>query len=179
MEAYELKIPKKRIAILVGKKGRDKRRLEKLMGCKVTVNSEGEVVIRGEDNLKCYECLNIVKAIGRGCNPDVAMQLVDEENCCEIIDITNYSGKNKAKQKRIKGRIIGRGGKIRKTIELLTETNVVVYGKTVCVVGSMENVSIARNAVNDILKGAPIGPVLSVINKKMKQLNSLENTNIY
>lgn len=172
MEAYELKIPRKRIAVLVGKHGKDKRNIERATGCKIDVNSEGEVIIKGEDNLKCYECVNVARAIGRGCRPEVAMQLTKEDNCSEIIDITNYSGKNKDKQKRIKGRIIGKDGKIRRTIEFLSDTSMVVYGKTVCIVGHMENVSIARNAVNDILKGAPHGPVLGVVEKKMKALKS-------
>lgn len=173
MEVYELKIPKKRIAVLIGEKGRDKRRIEKLTRCKIEVNSEGEVKIHSNESLEGYECLNIIKAIGRGCRPDVASQLKSENNACEIIDITVYSGKNKAKAKRIKGRIIGKGGKIRKTVEYVTGTNIVVYGKTVCIVGEMEEVSIARNAVNDILKGAPIGPVLGVIERKMKELKQL------
>lgn len=173
MEVYELKIPKKRVAVLIGEKGRDKRKIEKVTNCKVDVNSEGEVKIQSEDSLKCYDCLNIVKAIGRGCRPDVAISLANEENGCEIIDIIAYSGKNKGKEKRIKGRIIGKGGRIRKTIEIITNTNIVVYGKTVCIVGSLEEVAIARNAISDILKGAPIGPVLNVIERKMKELKSL------
>ena len=179
MEIYELKIPKRRVAVLIGEKGRDKRKIEKLTKCKINVNSDGEVKIQSNESLEGYECLNIIKAIGRGCRPDVALQLKNDENCCEIIDIRVYTGKNKVKEKRIKGRIIGKGGKIRKTIEYVTGTNIVVYGKTVCIVGSMEEVNIARSAVNDILKGAPIGPVLGVIERKMKELKQLENTNIY
>ncbi|MBU2639260.1 MAG: KH domain-containing protein [Nanoarchaeota archaeon] len=173
MDINEIKIPKKRIAVLIGEKGKDKRRLEKLSECKVEVNSEGEVIIKGEDSLKCFECLNVVKAIGRGCKPDIAFSLLNEKNCSDILNITEYSGKNKLKQKRIKARIIGTGGKVRKTIEDLTETYIVIYGKTVCIVGPLEGVAIARGAVNDILKGAPVGPVYSVIEKKMKRLKAL------
>ena len=173
MQIYEIKIPKRRVAVLIGEKGSDKRKIEKLTKCKINVNSEGEVKIESKESLEGYECFNIVKAIGRGCRPDVASQLINEENCCEIIDVTSYSGKNKAKERRIKGRIIGKGGKIRKTVEYVTGTNIVVYGKTVCIVGNMEEVNIARTAVNDILKGAPIGPVLGVIERKMKELKQL------
>ena len=172
METYDLKIPKKRVAVLVGKRGIDKRRLEKETGCKINVNSEGEVLIEGE-SMESYECSNVVKAIGRGCKPSVALTLSKVDNCCEIIDITNYSGKNKDKMKRIKGRIIGKEGKIRKILEKVTDTNIVVYGKTVCIVGGLEEVDIARNAVNDILKGAPQGPVFSVVERKIKELKSL------
>tara|TARA_Y100000310_G_C20630818_1_gene788571 strand:- start:684 stop:1205 length:522 start_codon:yes stop_codon:yes gene_type:complete len=173
MESYELKIPKKRVAVLVGKKGVDKRKIEKATECSIIVNSEGEVIIKGEDGLKCYECSNITKAIGRGCKPSVAMSLLKEDNCCEIIDIAEYCGKNKEKMKRIKGRIIGKEGRVRKIIEKITNVNLVVYGKTVCIVGEIEEVGIAKNAVHDILKGAPQGPVFSVVERKIKELKSL------
>ncbi|MAF51082.1 MAG: RNA-processing protein [Nanoarchaeota archaeon] len=173
METYEVKIPKKRVAVLIGEKGKDKRRIESSTDCKILVNSEGEVVIKGEESLKAFECLNIVKTIGRGCRPSVALRLIKEDHCCEIIDITDYSGKNKDKMKRIKGRIIGKEGRIRKIVEKITGTNVVVYGKTICIVGEMEEVNIARNAVHDILKGAPQGPVFSVVERKIKELKKL------
>jgi len=44
MEVYDLKIPKKRVAVLVGQKGRDKRSLERSTKCKIDVNSDGEFV---------------------------------------------------------------------------------------------------------------------------------------
>lgn len=170
MEKYELKIPKKRVAVLIGEKGKDKRKIEEESKCKVEVNSEGEVKITGEESLNCYDCMNIVKAIGRGCRPDVALNLLKEDNCCEIIDIGEYSGKRKDKMKRIKGRIIGKEGKVRKILEKITDTNIVVYGKTICITGNIEEVDVARNAVHDILKGAPQGPVFNVVERKIKEL---------
>ena len=173
MESNELKIPKKRVAVLIGEKGRDKRKLEKLSECKIEVNSDGEVIIKGEESLKCFECSNVVKAIGRGCKPEIALSLLKEDNCCEVINIIDYSGKNKDKLKRIKGRIIGTGGKVRKNIEKMTDTYIVIYGKTVAIIGQLEEVAIARTAVNDILKGAPVGPVYGVIERKMSDLKGL------
>jgi ribosomal RNA assembly protein len=170
MESYEVKIPKLRVAVLIGEKGRDKRLIEKSSECKILINTEGEVKIVGDDSVKCFECLNIVKAIGRGCKPSVALSLLKEDNCSEILDITDYSGKNKDKLQRMKGRIIGKEGKIRKTLEKITGCNVVVYGKTVCIVGPLEEVQITRNAVHDILKGAPQGPVFNVVERKIKEL---------
>jgi ribosomal RNA assembly protein len=173
MESYEIKIPKKRVAVLVGRRGVDKRKLEKDTECRIQVNSDGEVLIEGKDSLKCYDCSNIIKAIGRGCKPNIALSLLKEENCCEIIDVTGYAGKKKDRMKRIKGRIIGKEGRVRKILEKITDTCIVVYGKTVCIVGGLEEVHIARNAVNDILKGAPHGPVFSVVERKIKELKSL------
>ena len=89
MQSYELKIPKKRVAVLVGKRGVDKRKLERDTECRIQVNSEGEVLIEG-DSLKSYDCSNVVKAIGRGCKPNIALSLLKEENCCEIIEFSGH-----------------------------------------------------------------------------------------
>ena len=48
MQIYEIKIPKRRVAVLIGEKGSDKRKIEKLTKCKINVNSEGEVKISVE-----------------------------------------------------------------------------------------------------------------------------------
>ena len=75
--AYELRIPKERVAVLIGKKGEVKRGLEHATKTKITVQSdEGEVNITGKDALLLYLAREIIRAIGRGFNPDVAQVLL-------------------------------------------------------------------------------------------------------
>ena len=85
---YEVKIPKERVAVLVGVKGNVKNKVAKALGIKITVDSrEGDVLLKGDDSLSLLTAQNIVKAIGRGFNPDVAMNLLDESNYLEVVDI--------------------------------------------------------------------------------------------
>lgn len=152
--SYELKIPKDRVAVLIGTEGEMKNQLEEATETKLDIDSqEGEVKIVGSDALKLYQTREIVRAIGRGFNPDIAMLLLKQDYIFELINLMDFvKGKNHLL--RVKGRIIGTEGKSRKTIEMLTETHVSVYGKTVGVIGLMEGVQEARKAIEALLSGS-------------------------
>lgn len=168
----ELKVPKERIAILVGKNGETKRKISKLTKTKLKIDSrEGDVIIEGEDSIACYNTKKIIKAIGRGFNPDIALTLLDENNMFELIDIQEYCGKSKNGLRRIKARLIGTKGKARKLIENLTDTDICIYGKTVGVIGYQENVLLAKQAIKNLLQGSRHGNVYAFIeNQKMSKL---------
>ncbi len=166
----EIKIPKARIAVVLGVDGKTKRKIEEKTNTKLKVNSkEGEVEISGEA-VETYQAEPILKAIGRGFNPEVALTLIDEENCFELIDIKHHSGNSKKKFSRMKSRLIGTRGKCRKTIELIAKVKLSIYGKTVGIIGPIEDVHLARIAILDILKGAPHGPVYKKLEERVSKL---------
>jgi ribosomal RNA assembly protein len=72
---------------------------------------------------------------------------------------------------RLRGRVIGHDGKARSMIEGLTETHIVVYGKTIGVIGEIERVAMARQAVELLLGGSPHGNVYKWLEKKRRELN--------
>ena len=77
---YDLRIPKERVAVLIGKKGETKRLIEHETKTKIQVNSEeGTVSLGGEDALLLYLAREIVRAIGRGFNPEVALLLLKQD----------------------------------------------------------------------------------------------------
>ncbi len=164
MFGYELRVPKERVAVIIGEKGSIRRRIEKETSTKVYVNtSEEYVAISAEDNLNVYLCKDIIKAIARGFNPDIALRLLNEENTFEIVDIKEYSNKSRNKFIRLRSRVIGKEGKARKNIEKMTNTDVCVYGKTVGIIGSVGNVLIAKQAITKLLGGSPHGNVYRAI----------------
>ena len=167
----ELKIPKERIAVLIGKKGEVKRKLSRLTKTKLKVDSkEGDVIIESEDSLAAYNTRRIIKAIGRGFNPEVALTLLNENNLFVLIDIQDYCGRSKTNLKRLKARLIGTKGKARNLIENLTKTEVCVHGKTVGIIGERKNVLIAENAIRNLLQGSKHGNVYNFINKQKEKL---------
>mgnify|MGYP001586548380 CR=1 FL=1 len=171
MNIYEITIPKKRVAVLIGKKGSTKRRIEKITSTKLTIDSElGLVTIKGEDSLKTYQTKSVIEAIGRGFNPNISLSLLKEDICFEIIPMQNFAGRSKNNLIRIKSRIIGTRGKCRKTIESMTDTEISIYGKTVSIIGELQNVLIAKKAVEDILAGAPHAPVYKTIELSIERL---------
>ena len=168
MQTQEVKIPKERIAVLIGEKGTVKRRIEKKAKVKLEIDSkEGDVTVEG-DSLGVYETVNVVKAIGRGFNPRIAELLFNEKYAFELIDIIEFTGKSEKKKTRMKGRLIGGEGKSRKYIEKITDTYIVVYGKTVGIIGELEGVVIAKQALEMLLEGSPHANVFRWIEKKIK-----------
>lgn len=168
---YELKINKDRLPVLIGKTGEIKKEIEKSTKTRIMVDSkEGDIFIKGEDGLGLYTASAVIKAIGRGFNPDVSLLLLKPEYLFEVIDLTEYSGKSKNTLIRIKGRIIGKEGKSRRLIEQLTDTYISVYGKTVAIVGETSNVHITRSAIESIAEGSPHSKVYRWLEKKRVEL---------
>jgi len=171
---YYLKVPKDRIAVLIGKKGEIKKRIQKETGTKLFISSkDGEVVIKGEDALNLYSAREIIKAIARGFNPDISLSLLKQDNVLDIIPLKG-SIKTKNDLKRIKARLIGKEGKARKTIEALTETYISIYGKTISIIGFAENVNIARKAIESLMRGAKHSKVYRFLEKEKKRLKKIE-----
>ena len=70
---------------------------------------------------------------------------------------------------RLRSRIIGTGGKARKNVEELTNTNVVIYGKTIGIIGDYEAVRLARRAFESLLSGSRHSTVYSWLEKQRKK----------
>lgn len=168
---YELKIPKERIAILIGKKGKIKKEIEEETKTKIDVDSkEGDVFIIGDDGLDLYNAKEVIVAIGRGFNPEIAKLLLKPDYCFESINIKDFAGKSKDVMTRLKGRVIGKEGKSRKIIEELTECHISVYGKTVSMVGNVDYIVYARTAIESLLRGSTHANVFRFLEKKRREI---------
>lgn len=174
---YELRIPKDRIAVLIGTEGKIKKEIEAETKTTIKVDSvEGDVFISGEEALGLYSCREVIRAVGRGFNPDIALLLLKSDYCLDIIDLKDYSGKSKDTLLRIKGRVIGSEGKTRRLIEELSEAHVCVYGKTIGIIGLPESASIAREAVEKLLNGSPHSSVYKFLEKKRREMKMARMT---
>lgn len=167
MQSSQIRIPKERVSMLIGKKGSTKKQIEIKTHTRLKIDSkEGNVIISGDEGLDVYNTTNIVSAIARGFNPKIALLLTKENFVFEIVDIRDFSGKSKIKQIRIKSRVIGTKGKARRIIEGITATHLCVYGKTVGIIGEVEKVFIARRAVEMLLSGSRHSSVFSWLEKQ-------------
>ncbi|MAE12952.1 RNA-processing protein [Candidatus Woesearchaeota archaeon] len=166
---YELRIPKDRVAVLIGKKGEQKKALEAQTGCTLEVDSkEGEIKILGSDSLALYTLKELIRAIGRGFNPEIALRLLKQDYNLEVISITDYA-KGKSHFERLRGRVIGTKGKSRSNLEQLTNCSISVYGKTIAIIGSAENVATAKRAVESLLAGSPHSSVYKWLEKQQRE----------
>ncbi|MEK6861441.1 MAG: KH domain-containing protein [Nanoarchaeota archaeon] len=166
----ELRISKERVAILVGKKGEIRKLIEKRTNTKIKISREGDVTISGEDNLNIFITISIVKAIGRGFNPHIAMTLWNEANALEIINIKDIVGDSEKKLQRVRARSIGAEGKVRKYLEKITNTSISIYGKTISIIGKIEDVHTAKLAIEKLIRGSEHGNVYKYIEKQKQRL---------
>ncbi len=174
-----LKIPKERVGVLIGPHGKTKEIIEKTSQTTIEVDSEaGSVSIspheESEDPLAVWKARYMIKAIGRGFNPEIALKLSDDEVMLEIINLPDYVGKSKKAILRQKGRIIGKDGKTRDIITEMTGTHVSIYGKTVSIIGHMEHLQIAKEAVEMILDGARHKTVYAFLERKKQEMKLRE-----
>jgi len=174
-------IPRERIGVLLGHKGEIKSRVERIFKVKLRVDSEdGNVEILSDaDPTKLISARETVKAIGRGFSPDRAFALTNEENVLDIIDLRETFGKNESEIKRVKGRIIGRDGKIRRMLEEFTETNISVYGHTISTIGDYDAIFFAREAVRMLLNGKQHSTVYKFLMRKRRERKKIEKTELW
>jgi ribosomal RNA assembly protein len=178
-----LKIPKERVGVLIGKEGATKAHIEDLTKIELDIESEtGSIAIsptdETEDPLAVWKARYIVKAIGRGFSPETALKLLDDEIILEIINLPDFVGKSKKAVMRQKGRIIGREGRTKEIIKEMTDVDISIYGKTVSLIGDMERIQIAKEAVQMILDGVRHKSVYAFLEKKKNELKRKEFENI-
>lgn len=174
-----LKIPKGRVGVLIGKDGLTKENIEEATKTNINVDSEtGSVMVIPtedmEDPLSIWKARYIIKAIGRGFSPEIALNLLDDEIILEIIRLPDFVGKSKKAIKRQKGRIIGREGRTKEIIKEMTDVDVSVYGKTVSLIGHMDKIQVAKEAVEMILNGARHKSVYAFLEKKKQEMKIVE-----
>lgn len=174
-----LKIPRERVGVIIGKHGTTKEIIQKATQTIIEVDSEtGSVSISPQENtedpLAVWKARYILKAVGRGFSPKIALKLTDDEMILDIINLPDFVGKSKKAILRQKGRIIGKDGRTRDIITDMTGVDVSVYGKTVSLIGHMERIQVAKEAVEMILHGARHKSVYGFLEKKNREIKIKE-----
>jgi len=171
-----IRIPKERVGILIGPEGKVKQHIEERLQVKLEIDSEdgGVTIVLSEkaiDPSLLLRAKDVVTAIGRGFAPEIAFRLIrNDEEIFDLVDLRLTFGRSDSDIKRIKGRLIGSEGKTRRLIEELTEANVAIYGHTVGLIGTFEEVDAARNAVQMIIEGCEHKTVYRYLQRKRTEL---------
>jgi ribosomal RNA assembly protein len=169
----ELRIPMRRIGALIGSKGSIKRKIEELGTVTIEINSnDGTVLIEDlansnqEKTLKAIDC---VKAIARGFSPENALKLFENENFVfDLINLTEFDLKTSKAMQVKKARVIGTHGKAREEIEKSSGALISIQGKTIAFIGTIQQIDLAKRAVEMLLEGAKHSTVFGFIHKKPK-----------
>ncbi len=168
-------IPKDRVGVLVGPGGAVKSAIEEKLFEDLRIDSPSGAVEIGvkpdaPDPSGALQAKDIVLAIGRGFSPERAFRLFSEDNALDIIDLHDFFGKNEAEIRRVDGRIIGREGKTRRILEELTGTAISVSGHTVSIIGGYEAVTMAKDALEKLIKGRQHGTVYKFLRRRRQEI---------
>ena len=163
--SQSLTIYKDRLGVLIGREGSVKKRLEEKLKVKLTIDSKtGQIEVEdvGGDVAKFMSAVEVIKAIGLGFSPQRAEKLLQEDYSLYVIDLTE-AFKDEKDIVRVKGRIIGEGGKTRRLIEETTGVDISIYRDYVSMIGRFEDLLIAKEAIEMLLKGRPHKAVYSFL----------------
>jgi ribosomal RNA assembly protein len=174
-----VKVPQERLAIIIGTDGETKELIEQTMDVDLYIDTDDSSVHitdreSTDDPLAVWKTRDIIKAVARGINPQKALRLKEDGTIVEIIDVSEYVGGSKNSLLRLKGRIIGKEGKTRRIIESMTGVTVSIYGKTVAVLGTYDEVYDAKRAIAMLLEGKPHSGVYRFLEKSHKERKERE-----
>lgn len=161
-----LKIPRERVAVLIGENGGVKKEIEKRTKTKIQIE-ETSISVEG-NSMDEWLAKDIVLGIGRGFNPEIAFKLLNDEITLEIINLKDFVNTEKAMVTK-KGRIIGEKGRTKRFIENITGAYLSVYGKSIGIIGSYDDVALAKEAVVRLIHGARHSSVYNFLEKSKSQ----------
>ncbi|MGB9732452.1 MAG: KH domain-containing protein [Candidatus Micrarchaeia archaeon] len=143
----QILIPKKRAELL--RKYIDE--LESRLRCKIRIEDENEVVIEGEPYDE-YIARGVITAFGRGFDIDNALKLLSDNYFFKSINLKEIF-KNKDRIIMMEGRVIGKEGKSKKYIESVSGAQISIFGGTISLIGTNEEIAIAESAINVLIEG--------------------------
>ncbi|MGI0135153.1 MAG: hypothetical protein ACREBW_09380 [Candidatus Micrarchaeaceae archaeon] len=143
-------IPKERVKRLRAEKAL-LAEAERRTRCKIRLEEDDIVGIDGEAYGE-FNARNVIQAFGRGFEMEAACKLCDENYYFNSIDLEQIFGSEK-RILQVKARIIGERGKTKRYIESVSMAKISVYGNTVSLIGTIEEMTEAKAAIDTIIEG--------------------------
>lgn len=131
---------------------RNKAEIERKAGVDISLSGL-DVRIEG-DTVDVLKTENIMDALFEGFALEESFKLLNEENQLKVVRLNDLTSSG-ASVEKLKGRIIGRGGRTKELIEELARVSVSVHGDNVSLIGMPEEVGTAKKAVQMLVNGKP------------------------
>ncbi len=155
------KIFSEKVARIISKK----KRLEKELNIKIK-NKGKEVFIEGSSEEE-YIAEKVIEALNFNFPFEIAMLIKNENFSFETLNIKDYTKRHDLKI--IRARIIGKGGKTLKTLNELTKCYFELEDNHIGIIGDVEYIKNAEEAVIAIIKGAKQSNVYSFLEKHQQK----------
>ncbi len=145
---------------------KQRKLLDKIKQHGVKVEFDGNTAyMSGESALEIMSVKNAITAFNRGFDSAVSALLLDDDYDLIVVSLKDYTNSEK-RAMQLKGRVIGTRGMIKRRLMRETACYINIYGKTISIIGQIDNLSMAQSAIEMILNGAKHDNVFSMINKR-------------
>ncbi|MCX6749324.1 MAG: hypothetical protein NTW17_01085 [Candidatus Pacearchaeota archaeon] len=140
---------------------KNKQKLEKNLGIKITINKE-EIIIDGPAENE-YVAEKIIEALDFGFPFTVALLIKEEDLIFEALNIKNYTKRKDLTT--VRARIIGKDGKTLSTLHQLTKCYFELKDNSVGIIGEPEHIRNANEAIISLARGAKHSNVYTFLEK--------------
>jgi ribosomal RNA assembly protein len=124
---------------------------------------KGQISVSGSE-LNEFLVDKIVRAVDFGFHIDDALLLTNEDFVLEFIEVKEHTRRKNLKE--VRSRLIGTGGKARKTIENLTGSVIVIHNNTVGVIVDSVHLDATIQGIESLIQGAKHGNVFAYLEKQ-------------
>ncbi|BAN90002.1 KH domain-containing protein [Aeropyrum camini] len=179
-----VKVRPERLGAVIGPQGEVKAEIMRRTGTVITVDTENSMVIvepeaEGVPPVNMMKAAEVVKAISLGFPPEKAFRLLEEDQILVVVDLKQIVGDSQNHLRRIKGRIIGEGGRARRAIEEMTDTYINVGEHEVAIIGDYERAMAAKQAIEMLAEGRMHSTVYRHLERIMREIKRRERLRMW
>lgn len=128
---------------------RNKIELEEKLNIKITTLGK-KVTITGAP-IDEYEASLVLDAINLGFSAKKALQLKDESKIFRVLNIKNLTRKKNLQN--VRARIIGKEGKTKRTIENITNSDIVIKDNEIGIIADAESIEDTITGISNLIRG--------------------------
>lgn len=139
---------------------KNRKKLEEILNVKIN-NSGNEVSIEGEPHEE-YIAEKVIDALNFGFPYSTAISIKTEDKIFETINIKEYA---KGNLERVRGRIIGKNGRVLKNLTNLTDCDLELKDNHIAIIGKDEEIERTIKAIISLLYGTKHSAVYGMLEK--------------
>ncbi|MEM1535642.1 MAG: KH domain-containing protein [Candidatus Pacearchaeota archaeon] len=164
----------KSLGRILGKRKKNIAKIEKALKCKIVLEKNKDITIKAPSGKAVEEYLTeeILEALALGFNVETALLLQDTDYVLKVIDLKNYA--HGSRLNTVISRIIGKKGKAKRVIQELSHCHIIISGHKVGIIGKIESVELASQAIEKLIRGAPHSNVFKFLERSQEYLKEQE-----
>lgn len=141
---------------------KNKKKIEDTLNIQISV--KGKKLDISSEQVSGYLACNFFEAVEAGFSVRIALLLADSEYMLEKVSIKNLTKRKNLTQ--IKARIIGHLGETIKLLGRLSDCQIKLHDNTVYIIGRMEDIKKAVNAVEKLIQGSKQSSVYAYLERQ-------------